>query len=265
MAQYPIDKDDSVNIADAVNAMLSGPSGLGQNFAGFSAYTPAYLTGNYRVPFTQPTLANLYVAPISLSTSEMLDGRTWKFTFATPQSTIPFSLGSPITVNGVTNSYYNGQYSPIGVVDCTTTYVICRTNQTYAIVGPSSGGSVEFTAMNFLNSTDANGRVTVTGGTDRVFVSAQLDQLVSYTTAGSDNLTVSVQVNRYIGFLNQDPTNPDYLFQYDQTVSQKDYTFVGLTGSGTLPLIETVFATIVDRPKPAYYWYIVEEIGRAHV
>ena len=147
MAQYPIDKDDSVNIADAVNAMLSGPSGLGQNFAGFSAYTPAYLTGNYRVPFTQPTLANLYVAPISLSTSEMLDRRTWKFTLATPQSTIPFSLGSPITVNGVSNSYYNGQYSPIGVVDCTTTYVICRTNQTYPIVAPSSGGTVEFTEI----------------------------------------------------------------------------------------------------------------------
>jgi hypothetical protein len=259
MAQYPVTTDPQYNdIAQSINTLLSGPSGLGQNFAGFSAYTPAYLTGNYRIPFSQSTLANLYVPPIPLSTSEMLDGRTFKFTFSSPQSSIPFSLGSPIYINGVSDSFYNGQYYPIGVTECTTTYVVCRTNGTYSIESPSTGGTAEFTAMNFLNSTDSNARVTVTGATDRVFISAQCDQIISYTTSDLDNLTVSVQINRYKGFLNQDPTNPDYLFNFDQTVSKKDYVFNGLTGTGTLPIIEPIFATIIDRPVPGFYWYILE-------
>lgn len=263
MAKFPVQNNDITGLTIAVNQMLAGPGGLGQNFAGFSAYVPAYLTGNYRVPFTQPTVSQLYVAPISLSTSEMLDGRTWKFTFSSAQSVPPFSLGSPVTVSGVTNDYYDGSYQPIGVIECTTTYCICKTNNTYAIVGPSTGGTIEFTVTNTvgnspLNSTDANARVTVTGGTDKVFVTGQLDQLVSYTTTGSDNLYVTVLVNRYYGFLNPDPTNPDYLFEFDATVAQKQYTFNSLTGSGTLPLIETVFATILDTPSPDFYWYILE-------
>ena len=258
MAQYPIDKDDSINIADAVNTLLSGPSGLGQNFSGFSAYTPAYLTGNYRVPFTQPDLANLYVPPINLSSSEMLDGRTWKFTFSSPQTSPPFALGTPININGVVNSYYDGGYGPIGVVECTTNYVICRTNSTYPVVAPSANGTAEYSVLDQFNSTDANARCTVTGGTDRVFIGAQLDQIITYDSLGLDDLTVTVAINRYSGFLNQDPTNPDYLFNFDKTISQKQYTYTNLNSTGELPIIETVFATIIDTPGPGFYWYILE-------
>ena len=53
MAQFPVSDDQ--NLQEAVNQLLSGPAGLGQNFKGFSAYTLAYLTGNYRPPFTSPT------------------------------------------------------------------------------------------------------------------------------------------------------------------------------------------------------------------
>lgn len=258
MAQYPIDRDDRDNIADAVNTLLSGPAGLGQNFAGFSAYTPVWLTGNYRIPFTQDTIANLYVSPISLSTCEMLDGRTWKYNFSSTQPSIPFALGTGITISGVANSYYDGTYNPIGVVKCTTDYVIVRTSNAYPIVGPSTGGTAEYNILDIFNSTDANARVTVTGGTDRVFIGAQLDQIISYDSIGSDDLTVTVAVNRYAGYLNQDPTNPDYLFDFDKTISEKSYTFTGLTGTGTLPIVETVFATIIDRPVPGFYWYILE-------
>ena len=253
-----IDRDDRDNIADAVNNLLSGPSGLGQNFAGFSAYLPVYLTGNYRVPFTQETVANLFVSPVTLSTCEMLDGRTWKFNFASVQPSAPFPLGAPITITGVDNSYYDGTYSPIGVVSCTDSYVIVRTNTDYPIVAPSANGSAEYSVLDQFNSTDANARVTVTGGTDRVFIGAQLDQIISYDSLGLDDLTVTVAINRYIGFLNQDPTNPDYLFDFDKTVSQKEYTYTNLNGTGDIPLIETVFATIIDSPGPGFYWYILE-------
>jgi hypothetical protein len=67
-----------------------------------------------------------------------------------------------------------------------------------------------------------------------------------------------VAVNRYIGELNQDPTNPDYLFFYDFTTGYKKYSYNLTAGSGTLPNIETIYTTVVDNPTPNYYWYILE-------
>ena len=74
-AKFPVELSDQEGIVDAVNYLLSGPAGLGQNFSGFSDFNPAWLTGNFRTPYTVTTPANLYVAPISLSTAEMLDER----------------------------------------------------------------------------------------------------------------------------------------------------------------------------------------------
>ena len=118
MSQYPIDSAEGVY--EAVNYLASGPSGLGQDFQGFSSYTDGYVTGNFRKPFTYPTQTALYVAPIALSTSEMLDGKTWKFTFASAEATPPFKPGNNIYVDGVTSTptdWYNGTYTPIGVVE----------------------------------------------------------------------------------------------------------------------------------------------------
>jgi hypothetical protein len=39
MAQFPI--NTTQGIYEAVNYLASGPSGLGQDFAGFSSYQPA--------------------------------------------------------------------------------------------------------------------------------------------------------------------------------------------------------------------------------
>ena len=56
MAKFPVELDDDEGQADAINYLLSGPSGLGQNFAGFSenGVNWYWLTGNYRPPFTSP-------------------------------------------------------------------------------------------------------------------------------------------------------------------------------------------------------------------
>jgi hypothetical protein len=256
MSQYPVNSPEG--LYEAVNYLASGPSGLGQNFQGFSSYTTAYLTGNYRLPFTNPSYAELYVAPINLSNAELLDPYTWKFTFATPQSVPPFALGMGIFVAGVDPSDYDGSYTPIGVIQCTTTYVIARTQNPYTAPPYVSGGTVSYSASNTLNSTDCNARVIVYGGTDRVFISAQLTDEISYVNATGDDLTYRVQVNRYIGFLNNDPVNPDYLFLLDATVSEKVYNFTGISGSGTLTPVETIFSTVIDQPKPGYYWYILE-------
>lgn len=263
MAQYPV--SDAQGIQDGLNYVLSGPSGLGQNFAGFSSSLNGDATGNYRPPFTQenfgviPNIA-IYVAPIALGTSEMLDERTWKYTFATPLTSAPFQLGQPVTVSGVTDSYYDGTYIPIGVIECTTTYVVTRTNSSYPIVAASTGGTVELNSMDSILSTDCNAKVTVTGGQDRVVLSAQLNNTIYLDPAQfAGSYYYSVQLNRYSSFPTNDPTNPDYRFVLDKTIAEKTYLFptptVGITQE-----VETFFINFIDEPDPGYYWYIVEVV-----
>lgn len=254
MSQFPINTKQGVY--EAINYLASGPSGLGQDFAGFSSYQPAYLTGNFRLPFSQSTPAKLYVAPISCSTAEQIDPNTFKYTFSSAQATPPFQQGQPIIGDGWSNDFFNGSWAPIGVADCTTTYVIVRTSNSYTGITTDTGGTVYFSVTGKLESTDCNARVVVNSGTDRVFISAQLVDTISYS--GSGDLTYRVQVNRYIGFLNNDPTNPDYLFNLDATVAERTYSRPGLSGTGTLTEIETVFSTVIDTPAPGYYWYILE-------
>jgi len=264
-AKYPVEVSDQEGIVDAVNYLLSGPAGLGQNFAGFSSYSPVYLTGNFRIPYTQVTPAALYVPPIPLSNAEQLDDRTIKYTFASAQPAPPFALGNGLTIYGITPSDYNSNQlnlNQIGVVECTTTYVIVRNRDiiTTPLGTYVSGGDVELsTTGNFYNSTDCDVRVTVTGGSDRVFLSGQLDNLISYEVFSAPAiLTYGVRIERYIGLPNNDPTNPDYIFNEVADVIEKEYIFDGLTGTGTLPLQETVFATFIDEPDPGYYRYILE-------
>jgi len=335
MAQYPI--NDPAGLYEAVNYLASGTAGLGQQFAGFNSYTEAYLTGNFRKPFTiasfpravtglsgeytlivkpnitgivigqivsgkniavgavvtnidqtyntitlslantddvdtvavftPPTVPLLYVAPIALSTSEMLDNYTWKHTFASAQPSPPFINGNNVTVEGVDDDTYNGRYRQIGVVSCTTTYVICRTPQYYDIVPPSPNGTVALDSIvpsgtyvgeGYDFSTDANARVTVQGGQDRVVAGSQLLNTISYTATTSSDLNYVISINRYSAFPNSDPVNPDFLFQFDKTVFSRTYSFTGLTGTATLDPIETIFSPIIDDPAPGYYWYILE-------
>lgn len=269
MAKFPVESDDNVGVIEALNYLLSGPSGLGQYFAGFSAYvnvnadppkTPAYLTGNYRVPFSQQTVAKIYVAPVACSSAVQLDDRTFQYNFTYTQPSPPFAIGNQLTGSGWTNGFYNGEQGVIGTVKCTTTYVIFRTNGSYPGTGDDlTGGFVEMDLGGTRISTDCEARVTVTGGTDRVFISGQLDQIPYYTVpSGTHDLTVTVQINRYVGAINNDPINPDYTFELDETVASKTYTISSLTGTGTTSLIETVFASVLDQPKPGLYRYILE-------
>lgn len=264
MAQFPV--SDQQGILDGLNYVLSGPGGTGQNFVGFSDWLPHSLTGNFRPPFTSADTmltpsAFLYVAPIALSTSEMLDGRTWKYTFAAPQSIPPFALGQPITIAGVADPFYDGHYTPIGVIESTTTYVITRTNTTYTVVAPSTGGTATFNNMDIgYISTDCNGKVTVTNGTDRVFIAAQLNAHLYMEPLYTGTFNYVVRLNRYIGFVNPDPTNPDFRFSYDATIASKTYVLdtATLTPGQPFPSIETIFTSILDGPAPNYYWYILE-------
>lgn len=266
MAKFPVEISDSEGIIDGLNYVLSGPTGLGQNFAGYSTYQVGFLTGNYRTPFTQPTYRNLYVSPINLSTSEFIDGRTIKFTFASSQPFPPFTPGDNVTVEGVSNDWYDYRWTPVGVVSCTETYCLVRTGSEYfpPFQAVGGGGTISLTNNGILDSTDCNARVTVTGVTDKIFISGQLEHIINYS--GTGDFTFTVQLNRYRGFSNDDVNNPDFFFEYDGTVAQKVYSYTATTGS--TPTVDTIFSTILDQatkyndnpatPWPAYYWYIME-------
>jgi len=266
MSQYPV--STAKGIRDGVNYLLSGPAGLGQFFQGFSTYQTGYLTGNFRVPFTSTNPVALYVAPITLGTSSNPDPYTWIFNFATAQSQPPFSLGNGVRIAGVADSNYDGHYSKTGVANCTTTQLVLKYGYTVPLEPNSSGGTATYYITESAstpspadiawNSTDCNARIITTSATDRVFVSAQLNSIISYTCTTDSVLEYSVAVNRYVGELNQDPTNPDYLFFYDFTTGYKKYSYNLTAGSGTLPNIETIYTTVVDNPTPNYYWYILE-------
>jgi hypothetical protein len=265
MSKFPVEISDKEGIVDAVNYLLSGPQGLGQSFSGFSASDSAWLTGNFRVPYTTPAPALLTVAPIALSTAEMLDGATYKLTFAAAEPVPPFALGNNIYATGVADPWYDGFYSQIGVIECTTTYVIARASGTfYDIVPPSTGGTVQLDAGVSFLSTDCNAKVTVTSATDRVFISGQINNIIGVVSTMTSTLFLQVAINRYRGYPNTDPTNPGFLFDLDgvnATIAYKDYTFQtdpSDPGYPNLPETDTIFASVIDSPGPGYYWYILE-------
>lgn len=265
MSKFPVEVSDDEGVIDAINYLLSGPSGLGQFFKGFSSYTDAYLTGNFRLPYSQVAPAAFYVAPINCSTAEQLDNRTFKYTFSSAQPSPPFALGNNISGLGWANDFYNGGVGAIGVIECTTTYAIFRTNRNFPGTGDDlAGGQVYWNATTSSSgypvdiSTDCNARVVVNGATDRVFISAQINNLISYTTTVSSDLKYTVSVNRYYAESNADPINPEFIFSFDKTISQKTYNLTGITGSGSLQEIETIFTTVIDDPEPKFYWYILD-------
>lgn len=328
---YPA--DDQQSILDGLNYLLSGPSGLGQNFQGINRYTDGWLIGSTRAPFvvdsfniscqantnvanittttstatlspgmlvtgggiaanttissihggtitlsanttsvldaayitfTPNVTPSLYVPNIALGTSTLLDAYTTKFEFASAQPTPPFALGSTIRVSGVSVSDFNGVYDPIGVVACTTTYAVVKTTSPYGPYGPGTGGNIDYYSTSLTPavialSTDCNSKINVTGPTDRVFISAQLNADINYTTTASTDLWYTVVINRYTGYPNNDVNNPGFYFQTPGTrISKKTYKYTGLTGTGTLP-VETIFSNFPDSNiTPGYYWYIMD-------
>ena len=266
MSQFPISTDNG--IVEGVNYLLSGPSGLGQNFQGVSTDRTGYMTGNFRLPYTATAPIDTYIAPIACSTAEQTSSRTFKYTFTTPQATPPFTNGNNISGAGWTNDFYNGGSGVIGVADCTTTSVTIRTNTEYFnIATDNTGGTVSLNAFTTDStqawvSTDANARITVQGGQSSVFLSAQLVNTATTYTTTVPNTVVSytVAVNRYIGVLNSDPTNPDFRFVYDATVAARTYDPITIVAAGTgdFDTVETIFTTVLDNPAPGYYWYILE-------
>ena len=249
MAKFPVEISDKEGIVEAINYALSGPAGLGQNFQGASSNVVqgtddaapyndlAWQTGNFRTPFVSSNPATAtHVAPIALATSQYIDARTIVFTFAQAQSSPPFSLGNNVFVDGV-NATYNGKYGGTGVILCSTTSVTVRITGDGKTYPTGYGGTIEYNAFGGFAfvSTDMGAKVTVNSATDRVFISAQLNNVLSYTATEGSTFAYTVMVNRRSGFPTNDPTNPEYLFGDTTTIATKTLYMQVDPGSGTLP------------------------------
>lgn len=272
MATYPVNAGDQEGLLDAVNYAVSGPSGLGQYNVGFNKSTTAFITGNFRLPYSNPTYAQTYVAPIALGDSLWLDDFTWQHNFATPQPIPPFAIGNNITVSGVTPSDYDGTYSRIGVVYCDENYVIARSNNPYpnpGVVG--TGGEVSLQAIYFdfpvtddyiLTSTDCNGIIKVVGPEDFVNVSAQITSENALGIRGkiiepgsNGNFGFSVQLNRYKAYNSGTAANPQYFYDFDATIAEKSETLFLTGGVGQILTlsIDSSSGTKVDTTPDGYF------------
>ena len=262
---YPLQPDDSQGINDALNYLLSGPAGLGQNFQGKSAYLPAYLRPSFRQPWSLPytsTLDPSIYLNIPINDAFPVGGNPSQyvtFTFTTPFTDPPFQYGDFLAVNNVNSpgdpGFYNDGYT---VYSCTANDVTVVTSIPYTWPAYVSGGDVGRDYMNVYLSTDFNARVTVQGPTDQVFVSAQLSLFWDYTCTTNTSYDVTVSIIRSRGFPSTSAGSNDYLFGSDEVISGKTYNIPVTVGSGQRSL-ETVFSTVLDGPNLefGYYWYIL--------
>lgn len=268
MAQFPIEVDDGQAINEAVNYLLSGPAGLGQNFDGFSAYTPAYLTGTFRAPFTVPITTtpapSLYQAPISIGNIATLTNppplAIIEVTYTTPQSPVPFQVGDSVTIANATPPYYNDDYSR-GVIEVSSTGLKLQYDAVNAVPAYVSGGDIGKNASNTDVSTDCNGRVTVYGPTDKVFLSAQLNLDFTYDCSTASEWDIRIKIDRYAGFPTTTAGDNDYLFDLDTNgnpVVSEQVTHYSESTAGSSGNVEYIFTTVLDQPSFGYYWYILD-------
>ena len=264
MAQYPVEVGDAAGTSEAVNYLLSGPAGLGQNFQGFADYKPAYLPGTFREPFTVPITTTppptLTVAPIAIGNITVPNnpGAIIDVTYASAQSPVPFAPGDSVTISGVTPSFYDDDYNR-SVLEVSGTGILLQYRRAETWPPYVSGGTIEKNASNIENSTDCNGRVTVYGPTDRVFLSAQLNLDFTYDCTTASEWDILIKINRYRGFPTVTPGDNDFLFDLDvNPIVSEQVTHYSESTPGSSGNREYIFTTVLDQPSFGFYWYILD-------
>lgn len=266
MAQYPVEVGDSAGTSEAVNYLLSGPAGLGQNFQGFADYRGAYLTGTFREPFTVPLTTTppptLSVAPIAIGNIATLVNpppiAILDITYAAPQTPVPFQVGDTVKISGATPDYYDDTYSR-GVLEVSSTGLKLQYDAVNAVPAYVSGGDIFKDLSNIENSTDCNGRVTVYGPTDRVFLSAQLNLDFTYDCTMASEWDILIKINRYRGFPTVTPGDNDFLFDLDvNPIVSEQVTHYSESTPGVSGNREYIFTTVLDQPSFGFYWYILD-------
>lgn len=82
--------------------------------------------------------------------------------------------------------------------------------------------------------TDCQNRIGVSGGTDRVVLSGQINNAFTFTTPEYCDLQYTVAINRYVAQQNRNLNYNDYLFYFEETVASHVYNYNLDTNTGGL-------------------------------
>lgn len=268
--KYPLELSDAEGIADALNYLLSGPAGLGQNFDGFSDYNPAIIRPTFARPFTLPVDTTLdpswYLRlPITNITATPNPGQYIVVDFTAAYTTPPFQFGDRLLVQDVNSpanpGFYNDRYF---VFSCTTTSVTLYTQAIYTWPAYVSGGKLVRDSYNVGRATDCIAEVQVDSLTQRIFITAQLE--ITYTGKtetspplptyyGTNFFDIVFQINRYVISRNE---NGNQVYSFQKTISQDIVSAVGATNPFTNQA-QVIFTTVIDQQLNfGSYAYILE-------
>jgi hypothetical protein len=272
MPQYPIQQNDSQGIYEALNYVLSGPAGLGQNYNGVSAFDSVYLRAvpplsqPYTVPTTTTVNPTLYInwtvsgaAPVSPGPGT--DQIYVNFTATTAQLADPFQFGDILTVAGVTPTQYNGTWTVLRsqLFTATTGRVyLFKLNTSTVYPSYTSGGTIGRDWTNKALGTDCIAQVAVQGGTDQPFVSGQVGSAFDYTQLGGATdswYDMVYAITRYAVVPSNQPGSINgYLYNYQDTITRQTqpYQADGASVNSPLgPISDTiVFSNVFDAAQP---------------
>jgi len=197
----------------------------------------------------------------------------------TDQSQGPWADGQVVTITGVTPSAYNKTYTVINFDPSSTSFpantVTLRSTTSITWPAYSAGGTVNinndftgFKEKSFLTGNQAI--VTVTGPTDRVFISSQSGTLNVYTyTKFVDILAytpkIQFQINRYKAIAKTTlPDSPDgqyfqgYVWNLDKTIVNLE-KIIGWDSIGSKVYVnnygDIIYNNIIDSPGIGLYLY----------
>lgn len=271
VAKYPVEISDSEGIVDAVNYLMSGPAGLGQNFNGFSASQLSYLRFSTKQPWSLPGSSTLngecYLSrPINNIT--IVGGNPSSLitcTFTTSFADVPFQFGDRLNIFNVTQSGSDTSYNNINflVYSCTTTDVTIGLEDFPSVTWNSyiSGGTIGRNFMDIAeNNTDCNATVTVQGPTDKVFISSTFNMKYGYVCNTVSDYDVVFTITRYKGSPSKTPGSSEYVFGDGVAITRQ---LIAKTPAGIGFFQDTAeinFSTILDGPNLdfGYYLYVLQ-------
>lgn len=336
MSQYPL--NNTSDLVEAVNYLLSGPTSIGQNFQGVSAVanpanditstykydmftnamaapftTNSTVTGNNIIPSnitywpqlssidyyatTPPgiTVPNIVINNITAVSNDVIEvdvtvnpiyidaplTTNTEFIFTKDGSHSPLSLNQKVTISGVTPSVYNGDYRVGSIENYPGPFPgpiqLVRLDGVQTWTTYTSGGQISWQQQNVV--TDLFAAVTVTGPTDRVFVTCQApikgyvyNPNFLYLDVGLPPVTYNLKINRYRAI--KKTTLPNgaepfpyiyngYVWEYDSTLVDVPYNLFANADQVEdgytyfKPEIPT-FNNVIDNPGIGYFLYTFE-------
>jgi len=191
------------------NNIIPNPNGYWPQLSSIDYYAvtpPGVILPNVEITNITPGPSDVIEVDITVNPIEiiapMYGNPYFDFTPDGPKN--PFVDNQLVTISGVTPSVYNGVYRNSGTFagPMISTLTLIRVDGVQPWTAYTSGGQVSWQQQNIV--TDLFAEVTVTGPTDRVFITCQapikgyiFNPVFAVYSPGFDPLTYELRINRY--------------------------------------------------------------------